>query len=167
MVKFFSGLKFYELIGWVGFIATISMLGQLLVDWATIIGWVTILSTTILFYIITIEADYVECEWASFITIPAGLIMIFASSEPVNYFVAIAGPMALLYGLAEIYAPKYPKLAAILHTDERRATAAAKKAAKLNELEKERQEITYDNDWEGSDLPEVPPLAKDKDEAPV
>jgi hypothetical protein len=153
MTKFFSSLKSYELIGWVGFVATLSMLGNLLVDWAIVLGWLSILTTTVLFYTTTIEAEYVECEWASFITIPAGLIMIFAWVEPVNYFVWVAGPLALAYGLAEYYAPRYPKLAALLHTEERRAAAQAKKIARLEQLRLERQTPF---EWQEPDLPEPP-----------
>ena len=164
MSKFFSGLKSYELIGWVGYVATLSMLGNLVVDWAIVLGWLSILTTTVLFYTTTIEAEYVECEWASFITIPAGLIMIFAWVEPVNYFVWIAGPLALAYGLAEYYAPRYPKLAEILHTEERRAAAQAKKAAKLEQL---RQEQQNPSEWQEPDLPQPLPEPPRQDASSV
>lgn len=141
MKNFCSNLTFYMLIGWVGFIATISMVGSLFVDWAVIFGWITIITTTIVFYVTTIEAEYVECEWASFITIPSGLVMMFAGVFPVNIFVAIAGPIMLAYAIAEIVAPRYSSLARLLRTGERRARARAKREARLLQLEQERQRL--------------------------
>ncbi len=159
MSKLFSSLTYYQLIGWVGFVATVSMFGSLFADWAVILGWLTIFSTTIFFYTTTIEAEYVECEWASFITIPSGLVMIFASFEPINYFIAVVGPLALIYALVEQYAPRYPKLAQLLHTEERRARAAAKRATRLEEIRQERQ-ASASNIWNEPELPEQPPTPK-------
>ncbi|HEX2916627.1 MAG TPA: hypothetical protein VH186_38055 [Chloroflexia bacterium] len=135
--RLLSGLPYYLIIGWVGFVATLGMMGSLFVDWAVIIGWITIVTTTILFYTTTIEAPYVECEWASFITIPAGLIMMLAGVEPVNYFVAIAGPLALLYGAAELFAPRLPWLNRLLQADRRRARAKRRREEALIKLRQE------------------------------
>lgn len=137
MSKFFSGLPYYGLIGWCGLWATISMFASFFVDWAFIPGWLTIFSTTIIFYVTTIEADFVECEWASFITIPAGIFMIFASSYPFNALAWIVGPFALAYATIEYYPAKFPRLAKWLKVPERRAVYLAKRAERL---EKARQE---------------------------
>lgn len=139
MARLCSRLTAYMLIGWCGFVATVSMIAFIFVDWATIAGWITIVCTTIFFYVTTIEADYVECESASFITIPAGLIMIFAGVEPINYVVAVLGPLALLYGLAHLYAYKFPWLERRMKTAEQRAAATAKREAKLAQLREEHQ----------------------------
>ena len=138
MSGFCSKLTAYMLIGWVGFVATVAMIGSLFTDWAVVAGWVTIISTTIVFYLTTIEAPYVECEWASFITIPAGVVMIFAGSEPINYLVAVAGPLMLAYGLAEVVAPRFPRLSGWLKVEPRRARATARREAKLLQLEQEQ-----------------------------
>ncbi len=126
------------LIGWVGFVATFSMLTSLLADWTIALGWITIISTTIVFYLTTIEAEYVECEWASFITIPSGVVMIFGGVEPVNYFIAVAGPLMLAYGLAELVAPRYPWLAKGLNIGPRRAASTAKRETKLAQIQQEK-----------------------------
>ena len=138
MTGFCSKLTAYMLIGWVGFVATTALIGSLFADWFIAVGWITIISTTLVFYLTTIEAPYVECEWASFITIPSGVIMIFAGSEPINYVVAVLGPLMLLYGLAELIAPRFPWLAGWLKIEPRRASALARREAKLAQIEQEK-----------------------------
>lgn len=138
-------IPYYGLIAWVGLVATLSMLLTLFVEWGVVLGWITIFTTTIIFYTTTIEAEYVECEWASFITIPSGLVMMFAGVFPVSYFVAVAGPLLLVYGSLELFAPRFPRLAGWLRIKERRAAAAVRKEAKLQQLRQEQALFTLSN----------------------
>lgn len=141
MSKLCSSLPYYGLIGWCGLLATMGMFGSLLTDLAIIPAWLTIISTTIVFYVTTIEADFVECEWASFITIPAGLLMIFGAVYPVNVLVWLIGPAALAYALVEYYPAKFPWLAGWLKVAERRELYLQKRAARLEKMRQEQAQI--------------------------
>ncbi len=129
---------YYVIIGWIGLVATLGMLGSLLVEWSVVLGWVVLVSTTIYFYVSTIEADYVECEWASFVLIPFSLLMLMAGVEPINYIVSALGLLCLLYGLAEYFALSIPFLSNLLHAPERRAAARLKRETRLNLLREYR-----------------------------
>jgi hypothetical protein len=138
MSKLFCRLFYYQLIGWCGFVATFSLLLNIFVDWGWILGWITIVSTTIFFYTTTIEAEFVECEQASFITIPAGLIMIFSGFYPMNAIVLVLGAFALAYALIEMYPQKFPHFAKLLKVEPRRAVYMENREKRL---EKIRQEV--------------------------
>jgi hypothetical protein len=88
---------YYTFIGWAGFVTLAVLLGQTFFEYAAAVGWCLIAGSILAFYLFTIEAPSVKCEWAGWILSPALVLVVFSGVEPMTQILWVLSLLALGY----------------------------------------------------------------------
>lgn len=104
-------LPYYAFVGWAGFVALAVLLAQNFFEYAVAFGWCVIAASILGFYLFTIEAPLVKCEWAGWILSPTLVLIVFAGVEPVTQLLYVLSTLALLYALMMFQTERNPAFA--------------------------------------------------------
>ncbi len=96
-MKLVAKLPYYAFIGWAGLLTIGVLIAQNWLELAAVAGWCLIASSILGFYLFTIEAPKVECEWAGWILSPALVLIVFTGVEPLTQILWLVSVLALAY----------------------------------------------------------------------
>lgn len=104
-------LPYYAFIAWDAFITLSVLSTQGFFEYAAVVGWCLIAASILGFYLLTIEAPTVKCEWAGWILSPALALIVFTGVEPLTQILWVVSILALIYAAIMYRCERDPKFA--------------------------------------------------------
>lgn len=106
-MHFLAKVPYYGFVGFVGAVGLVCSTIAPFFDLMPGIGWCLIVCAILFFYLFTIEAPVVECEWAGWILTVGSTIVALSGVTPVNYFVWVLSPLSVIFALLMYYKPDF------------------------------------------------------------
>jgi hypothetical protein len=107
---FLAKLPYWAFVGGVGLTILLTVIAQQFFEYAGVISWGILTSATLFFYVATIEAPKVRCEYAGTILMPGGILAMLAGVAEAQIFLAIAGVLAVAFAVFIEAAERNPNL---------------------------------------------------------
>ncbi len=104
-------LPYYAFIAWAGLVTFIVLITQNFFEYAAVVGWCLIAGSILAFYLFTIEAPTVKCEWAGWILSPALVLIIFTGVEFMTAVLWILSVLAIAYSATMYRCERDPEFA--------------------------------------------------------
>jgi predicted membrane protein len=90
-------VPYYGFIGFIGVVGLIASVIAPFFDLMPGIAWCVLAMATLFYYLATIEAPVVECEWAGWIFMIGSLFVVMSGVFPVNIMVWVLAPLSILF----------------------------------------------------------------------
>jgi hypothetical protein len=98
---------YYGFIGFVGGVTLVCSVVALFFDLMPGIGFCVIATAILFFYLFTIEAPVVECEWAGWILTVGSVIVFICGVFPVNIGVWVLAPLTIFFSWRMYVSPTF------------------------------------------------------------
>jgi len=105
-------LPYYAFVAWAALVTIGVLIGQIFFEYASAVGWCLIAGSILGFYLLTIEAPTVECEWAGWVLSPTLALIVFTGVEPMTQILWVISILALAYAGLMLACDRNPDFAA-------------------------------------------------------
>lgn len=109
---FVAKLPYYAFVAWAALVTIGVLIGQNFFEYASVVGWCLIAGSILGFYLLTIEAPTVECEWAGWVLSPTLAFIVFTGVEPMTQILWVISILALAYAGLMLACDRNPDFAA-------------------------------------------------------
>jgi hypothetical protein len=106
-MNWLAKVPYYGFIGFVGAVVLVSSIIALFFDLMPGIGFCILAAATLFFYLLTIEAPVVECEWAGWILTIGSTIVFVCGVFPVNVIMWVICPLCILFAWRMYTVPSF------------------------------------------------------------
>lgn len=104
-------LPYYAFIAWDALVTLAVLATQGFFEYAAAVGWCLIAGSILAFYLLTIEAPTVKCEWAGWVLSPALALIVFTGVEPLTEILWIVSILGLAYAATMYRCERDPQFA--------------------------------------------------------